>query len=140
MPKVDLVETNCWCGMPFSLPKPLHESARRDSAVSFYCPVGHANHFRESDADKYRREAQRLTQQLAMKDDEIRRERERVEQAQRSAAAYRGQVTKLRTRAKAGLCPCCNRSFQDLYRHMAAKHPGFDPAENVVPFEGKAKA
>jgi hypothetical protein len=95
-------------------------------------------------------EAERLKQQLAQKDDEIRQERERararLERSERSAAAYRGQVTRLRTRAKAGLCPCCNRSFQDLHRHMATKHPDFDPAEEpalgldprVVPFEGKA--
>lgn len=138
----DLIELECWCGLPFAMPRSLYRQARGSSSVSFHCPLGHSNVFRESDADKYRREAERLKQQMAWKDDELRQERERararLERSERSAAAYKGQVTKLRTRAKAGLCPCCNRSFQDLHRHMATKHPDFDPAENVVPFEGKA--
>jgi hypothetical protein len=24
------------------------------------------------------------------------------------------------------VCPCCNRSFQNLRRHMATKHPEFN--------------
>lgn len=25
----------------------------------------------------------------------------------------------------AGVCPCCNRTFKNLARHMAGQHPGF---------------
>lgn len=39
--------------------------------------------------------------------------------------AARGQVTRLKNRAAAGVCPCCNRTFHQLVRHMAAKHPDF---------------
>lgn len=120
------------------MPKSLERQARQNASVSFYCPLGHSNVYRESEADRYRREAERLKQQMARKDDELRAERERTDRERRSAAAYRGQVTKLRTRAKAGVCPCCTRHFSNVERHMASKHPDFDPAENVVPFEGKA--
>ena len=144
MPKVDLVETDCWCGLPFAVPSNLYNECRK-SGRQFYCPLGHSIVFKESEADKYRREAERLKQQLAQKDDAIRYEREAAERERRSAAAYRGQVTKLRTRAKAGICPCCTRHFTNLERHMATKHPDMSlnpeaPAANVVPFEGKASA
>jgi len=146
MPNVDLVETTCWCGLPFAMPKRLMDTCQ-ETGQKFFCPLGHTLSYTESEADKYRseadkyrREAERLKQKLAQKDDEIRDERERTERERRSAAAYRGQVTKLQTRVKAGVCPCCTRHFTNVERHMATKHPEFDPAANVVPFEGKATA
>tara|TARA_Y100000310_G_scaffold338946_1_gene430083 strand:- start:1163 stop:1354 length:192 start_codon:yes stop_codon:yes gene_type:complete len=45
--------------------------------------------------------------------------------AEKTASTYKGQVTKLKNRAKAGVCPCCNRTFQNLSRHMETKHPDF---------------
>jgi DNA repair exonuclease SbcCD ATPase subunit len=79
----------------------------------------------ESDETKLRRERDRLTQRLAEKDDELRRQRERVEAAERRGAAARGQVTKIKNRIGHGVCPCCNRTFENLHRHMASQHPTF---------------
>jgi hypothetical protein len=33
------------------------------------------------------------------------------------------KLSKLSRRVRCGLCPCCNRSFQNLQRHMKTKHP-----------------
>lgn len=129
------------CGVEFLLPKTLDDENREKGADrTWYCPNGHARIYSESDTAKYRREAERLKQQLAMKDDEIARERDRRQASERTTAAYKGQITKIKTRVKAGVCPCCNRQFQDLHRHMQTKHPDFDPAENVVPFDPKEKS
>lgn len=43
--------------------------------------------------------------------------------------AYKGNVTKLKKRASAGLCPCCNRHFTNLQRHIASKHPDINKEE-----------
>ena len=90
----------------------------------------------ESEEDKLRHERDRLQQQLAQKDDAIAYQRQMRETAERQAAAKRGQVTKLKKRAAAGVCPCCNRTFVELQRHMATKHPTFTAEEvaheNVV--------
>lgn len=32
-----------------------------------------------------------------------------------------------------GVCPCCNRTFSDLQRHMASKHKGFAAEEVTAP-------
>lgn len=48
--------------------------------------------------------------------------------ARRRLHATKGVVTKQRKkleRVKAGVCPCCNRTFQNLQQHMANKHPEF---------------
>ena len=59
-------------------------------------------------------------------------ERKRTEWAQQEARTteYRrrvlkGQVTKIKKRIGNGVCPCCNRSFEDLRRHMNTKHPDY---------------
>jgi len=112
------------CFVRFGVPVGFTAARRRDSK-SFFCPNGHSMSYREDEADKLRRERDRLKQQLAEKDDEIASQRSSREAAERQAAARKGQITRLKNRAAAGLCPCCNRSFHNMSRHMATKHPGF---------------
>lgn len=45
------------------------------------------------------------------------------------ASYARGQLTKLKRRVSNGVCPCCNRSFADLHRHMTEKHPDYLTSE-----------
>lgn len=104
----------------------------RVGEMAVHCPNGHQWVFAkgETDLDKMRRERDRLAQAIAQRDDEITRQRDLRKHAERSAIAYKGKVTRLKNRASVGLCPCCNRSFQDLARHMAGKHPEFVIADH----------
>jgi hypothetical protein len=118
----------CWkCGCPLVLPRELYEAAQRSSDVGVYCGYGHRGVFtgRPSEADQLRLERDRLKQQLAQKDDSISFWRENAEKNERQLRAQKGVVTKLRKRASGGVCPCCNRTFSALARHMKAKHPTF---------------
>ena len=127
--------TCCKCKCKFAIPDALYEAAQASSAINFYCPYGHIQHFAEGESEqqKLRRERDRLKQRLAQKDDEIDRQRDLREHAERSASAYKGHITKLKNRAKAGMCPCCRRTFQNLAEHMKHQHPDFDPkADDVV--------
>ncbi len=103
------------------LPDALDEAAKRSrgpNGIQFYCPYGHVQHYiqGETEADKLRRERDRLQQRIAQKDDEIKD----LENRRRAAV---GQVTKLRNRVGNGVCPCCSRNFANLARHMHTKHP-----------------
>ena len=40
--------------------------------------------------------------------------------------AAKGQVTKIKNRVSKGACPCCNRTFQNLHRHMENQHPNWN--------------
>ncbi len=116
----------CKCEM--LIPDALYESAQRSKGViAFYCAYGHSQVFvaGESDEQKLRRERDRLTQRLAEKDDEIKFQRDLREGAERRLSAARGQVTKIKNRVGKGVCPCCNRSFANLHRHMTTEHPTF---------------
>lgn len=114
------------CGIEFGMPSPFI-AARRNDGKGFWCPNGHSLTYGESEADKLRRERDRLKQQQAHWDDERRELQGRIETEGRRRAAARGQVTRLKNRAKAGLCPCCNRHFTNLERHMASQHPEAEP-------------
>lgn len=124
------------CGIFFSVPDHW-ESARREDKKSFYCPNGHSQSFTQSEADKLRLERDRLKQQLAQKDDSIQFYRGLKERAERRVSAAKSQITRIKSRAKAGVCPCCNRTFQNMSEHMKRQHPDFDP--KVVDL-GEAKA
>lgn len=39
------------------------------------------------------------------------------------AESARAKVERKLKRVQKGVCPCCNRTFSDLARHMATKHP-----------------
>jgi len=99
---------------------------RRNDHKTFYCPSGHPQSYQhESNEEKLRRERDRLAQRIAERDDEIKRQRELREATERQLSAARGRVTKIKNRVAKGVCPCCNRQFSNLHRHMTTEHPTF---------------
>lgn len=113
------------CGMTFAFPEVVH-TRYRHSHDSFYCPVGHQNYYPgKSDLEKVNAQLESTKASLVFERnlrEGAQRQREAVE---RSLAATRGVVTKLKKRVGSGVCPCCNRHFSALERHMATKHPDF---------------
>lgn len=126
------VEVVCGgCGVLFWMTKQFHTMRREDHKI-FYCPAGCQRVYKgPTEAEKLRLERDRLKQEIAYQQDRVRAETERRELIQRQARAFKGQVTKLKNRAANGVCPCCNRTFANLQRHMATKHAGF-VAEEVT--------
>lgn len=125
----------CKCGICFYVPDNWYRN-RQKTCDTFHCPNGHPQSFRVSSLDKMRQERDQLKQQVAQRDDEVRDANKRAAAERRTAIAYKGQATKLRKRAKGGACPCCNRTFENLARHMKSKHanyPGEQPVLKVVP-------
>lgn len=114
---VSLEPVTCYsCGAIFGMDSDFHQNRKNDHKI-FYCPNGHGQHFTgESQAEKYKRllETERTRVQW---------ERDQREATERSLAAQKGQVTKLKKRVGKGVCPCCNRHFENVERHMASKHP-----------------
>jgi DNA repair exonuclease SbcCD ATPase subunit len=108
------------------------------SSATFYCVHGHPRHWPQGKSEEQklreqleaeRRERARAQQNIAMWQDEAREAKERATRERIRANAYKGHATRITKRAKAGVCPCCNRTFQSLAKHMAAKHPQFTPIE-----------
>jgi hypothetical protein len=136
------------CKVIFGMDEATYATLRKSSA-SFHCPFGHSQYFAlgKSDADKLReqldeerRQRQRAEQRSAQWADEAREADERAKHERRRANGYKGHATRITKRAKAGVCPCCNRTFQQLARHMQTQHPQFTPMTLEVIDGGKADA
>lgn len=107
-------ETCYKCGVIFAMPATMLRIFKDDGG-SFYCPNGHAQHYTKS-------EVQRLREKL---DEQTRTATQMAARAHAAEAAEQKMSTKLNSmkkRASAGLCPCCNRTFKQLARHMKTKH------------------
>ena len=100
---------------------------RKTDHKTWWCPAcGCQRHFTGMSAEeKLRQENARLLQRMAQKDDEIKYQREKREENYRSKVALRGVITRTKKRISGGACPCCNRTFQNLARHMTTKHKDY---------------
>jgi transcription elongation factor Elf1 len=109
------------CGIAFALPQSLYDHCYNEGGY-WTCPLGHSRGWDKGNKKAYARE---LEEKVAQLESKIDIEKNRVQSAQREAAAARGQVTKIKNRVGKGICPCCNRSFQNLRRHMTTQHPDY---------------
>ncbi len=101
----DYVSINCGrCGVSFAITDGFYR-ARRADHKSFYCPNGCCRAYKiQSDEERLRSALhhERVTRQNLSN---------RLETANRSRAALKGQVTKIKRRVGKGICPCCRRNF-----------------------------
>ena len=119
----DVIISRCVnCGIEYGVTVDFDEDRRKDKR-SFFCPNGHSMSYGENEEDRLRRERDRLKQDNArLEDMRIQAYRAlEAEAAQRKKA--QAEMKRVQRRAAAGVCPCCNRSFVALSRHMKTKHP-----------------
>lgn len=123
------VAITCWkCKVSYGMTEEFYRVAKlMADNTTFYCPNGHGAAFSlgETDETKMRRERDAAVQRVAYWQDQAQQAEDGRKAAERIAAAAKGQVTKIKKRASAGICPCCNRHFTQLERHMGSKHPDF---------------
>lgn len=123
---VTLVVWECpSCGIVYGIPKSFADACR-SSGQRYWCPNGHHLGWNETDADRERKRAEQAERRASSAEDTARRWRENAGQERRSAIAYKGHLTRLRTRIANGVCPVpgCKRSgFSQVMRHIASAHP-----------------
>lgn len=116
------------CAVWHTVPEIVHDHHREHGGFH-HCPNGHSYGWKtgaeQRREEEIRRERDRLKQDAARLADEVAAERKRAEEAEK-------RIVQIRRRAAAGVCPCCNRTFVNVQRHMKTKHP------NVVPLEQKS--
>jgi len=105
------------CGSVFAMTKSKY-SRCNDDKEEWYCPNGHRSTFGQTTVSKLeeklaleRRKSDTLQMDLKYSEDQVR--------------SQKAAKTRLKNRIANGVCPCCNRSFQNLHRHMKSKHPDF---------------
>lgn len=114
------------CGMPYAAPAYFFERVQNGEEKSqWYCPRGHSIVFRENKVDTLKKQLEAANRSTEFE----RRLRERVQgerdHAKAQARGFKGALTKTKNRISKGVCPCCNRTFENLARHMHNQHPEY---------------
>lgn len=124
------------CGVTYAIPLRLQENAfnKGEFKIMWHCPNGHELGYEGKGEDEKRIE--RAEKQAKYAADRAARLASELEQERAHARAQKGRATRFkndrdreRKRTAAGVCPCCNRSFQNLARHMKGQHPEFPEAD-----------
>lgn len=122
----------CWsregCAIRFAVEAEFLRVAR-EHGTAFCCPRGHRLSFGQSELDLAR---QQVAEEKARREQAEARERTALNEAKSARHAskiVRGKLKAVRERVSNGVCPCCNRSFINLQRHMSTKHPDYRTQE-----------
>jgi hypothetical protein len=107
------------CGVPYTIPSKLQQSLRQ-SHNTFYCPNGHRQYYPGKTALEKAKETIKEQEERMAGEVAKRLQTEKLlEQERKNNAASKKKLD----RVAKGVCPCCNRSFVNLQRHMATQHP-----------------
>lgn len=115
---VELSIVNCGeCGGSYAI-NARYRSQCRDKGTGWTCPYckcswGYYKNNRHKDLEDQLERAQRDRDHYLSQVSHARRQRDNA----------RNSHKKMRNRVKNGVCPCCNRTFQNLLKHMRTKHP-----------------
>src|SRR4249919_2059723 len=94
-----LYRWTCTCGAEQAMSEEANRIYRQSHAT-FFCVHGHQQHYPAGDTqeDVLRRERDRLKQNTAYLEDQLREARERAEHEKRRANGYKGHATKITKR------------------------------------------
>lgn len=122
------IETCYKCGIGFGMPRS-YQRDRVQKGGSFYCPNGHAQCYVESEVERLEKELalEKERKERALTEANILRQNNKT--LERSRAAVSGHLKRTKKRIQNGVCPCCNRTFRNLARHMATKHKDYKDSE-----------
>lgn len=115
------------CGGTYALDARYHRQ-KKENGGFWNCPYCQCSWGFPKEAS----EIERLRREVEKKEREVTREQARhdqtraeLEQTEHRRRAEKGHRTRLQNRIKAGVCPCCKRSFANLAEHMQKQHPEY---------------
>ena len=112
------------CAIPFCIPESRIRNLK-ESRDEFYCPNGHAQAYIKSTADILKEKLEKAEQEkLTLQQNSSYWKNEFDFQVKQKEKVQR-KLKRTEKRIANGVCPCCNRTFEDLTKHMKSKHPEF---------------
>ena len=123
-----IAETCCTCGIPFGMPD-YHQKKLKQKGGDFYCPNGHGQHYTNPEIPELKKRLKAAEEGKQLYKQWYQAEQSDHDYTRRRLSATKGVLTKTKKRIANGVCPCCNRHFVNLQRHMETKHPEYDKGE-----------
>ncbi len=123
---VSLTSIDCGkCGGVYAISERYRAHAQ-EHGLTWNCPYCQIPWgFVKSEAAKLREQLAQADAAIAKQRAELERERSRIAMERNSNRVLRGHLTRHKKRAAAGVCPCCQRTFENVARHMKTKHPHY---------------
>jgi hypothetical protein len=120
-----VLEECCNCGIPFLFPQSYYDQRQMDGK-GFSCPNGHEQHYSKTKEQKLREEMEEKErhhqEEIKHLTGQSETWRDMWQNKVKENKTLKQQKTRMKNRIAAGVCPCCDRTFQNLARHMASKH------------------
>jgi hypothetical protein len=114
------------CSGAYAISTVFMEEARRKGgfAQCWSCPYCKSERgFGESEKSKLESKIAALERSRAYLEQSRTEARQEAEHFRKSRDGIKGALVKQKKRIGKGACPCCNRFFPNLHRHMLSKHP-----------------
>jgi hypothetical protein len=110
-----VMEECCNCGIPFFFPKYMKVQLLGNHNL-FYCPNGHPQHYTGKS------EQQKRIEELEESLQNVKNDRQHIENSLLDTISEKNKLSRQLKRVHRGVCPCCNRTFDNLHKHMETKH------------------
>lgn len=119
---IKLMPMECSCGSIYGISEEKYNYCL-ETGHHWFCPNGCRRIFCEPVNSKLRDKIESLERQKHNLNEVIDIHKRTIEQLGYSVRAQKAAKTKIINRVKNGICPCCNRTFQNLQNHFKSKHP-----------------
>ena len=106
----------------FAMSRRTYDRTKR-TGETWHCPSGHPRVWSGDTTEQKLKRAEAQERHL----------RDQLQAAGAEAEAVRVKLIRERHRFANGVCPCCNRSFENVARHVRSQHPEYDPAHLAGP-------
>lgn len=126
---VSMQTIECYkCAIPFAVPAE-YKSRLQAKGEDFYCPNGHRQHYCKSTEqvlrEKLEKQKRDYEERIEGLEGTIYWKDQKIKETKGKLTGQKIQNTKMKNRIKNGVCPCCNRTFENLAAHMKTKHPDY---------------
>lgn len=118
---VQLIEINCGeCGGVYAVNERFH-THKREKGGFWTCPYCKTGWGFDPNGSELAKAKRQVEEERKRKEDALARANAAIQRADKAEQS----LHRHKTRASNGVCPCCQRTFKQLARHMAAKHPDY---------------
>lgn len=111
------------CSIPFAVPNRYKEHLLQ-TRESFYCPNGHSQAYVQSTEDILKKKIANLETTIYDKNNTVQSLQKLYRNKTIENKRNKTMLKNTKLRVSNGVCPCCNRTFQNLAEHFKTEHPG----------------
>lgn len=112
------------CYIQYAAPEAMFKKMQ-STGGTWFCPNGHNLVFSENTIEKLEKRLKDAAEQSEYYSKRISSLHNQLTDKNNAIRAEKAAKTRLKNRIKNGVCPCCNRSFHNVARHMETMHPDF---------------